>query len=64
MATVQGYLDVIFLRGGHLSCHLLGKALRTYQNDFNLNKNSCKGKMFRLTRSAAGFSGIFRLVPP
>ena len=59
MTAVQGYSDVIFLRGGHLSCHFLSKAPRTCQSDFNdLNKNNCKGKMFWLTRSAAGFSGI------
>ena len=40
MATLRGYSDVIFLRGGHLSCHLLRKAPRTCQSDFNdLNKN-------------------------
>ena len=58
MTAAQGYKDVIFLRGGHLSCHFLRKAPRTCQSDFNyLNKNNCKGKMFWLTRSAAGFSG-------
>ena len=61
MTAAQGYKDVIFLRGGHLSCHFLRKAPRTCQSDFNdLNKNNCKGKMFWLTRSAAVFSGIFR----
>ena len=59
MAIVQGYSDVKFLRGGHLSCHSLRKAPRTCQSDFNyLNKNNCKGKMFWLTRLAAGFSGF------
>ena len=59
MATAQGYSDVIFLRGGHLSCHFLRKGPRTCQSYFNdQNKNNCKGKMFWVTRSAAGFSGI------
>ena len=31
MATAQGYSDVIFLRGGHLSCHFLRKAPLTCQ---------------------------------
>ena len=60
MAVAQGYSDVIFLRGGHLTCHFLRKAPRTFQSDFNdQNKNNCKGKLFWLTRSAAGFSGAF-----
>ena len=59
MATVQGYSEIIFLRGGHLNCHSLRKAPCTCQSDFNdLNQNNCKGKMFWLTRSEAGLSGI------
>ena len=51
MPAAQGYSDVIFLRGGHLSCHFLRKAHLTCQSDFNdQNKNNCKGKMFWLTR--------------
>ena len=47
MATAQGDSDVIFLRGGHLSCHLLRKAPRTSQSDFNnLTKTIAKGKCF------------------
>ena len=54
-----GYTEVIILRGGHLSCHFLRKAPRTWQSDFNdQNKNNCKGTMFRLPRQAAEFSGI------
>ena len=51
MAAAQGYSDVIFLRGGHLSCHFLRKAPLTCQSDLNdRNKNIYKGKMFWLTR--------------
>ena len=58
MTAAQEYYVFVPLRGGHLSCHLLRKAPFTCQSDFNyLNKNNCKGKMFWLTRSAAGFSG-------
>ena len=35
MTAAQGYSDVIFLRGGHLSCQFLTKAPRTGQSDFN-----------------------------
>ena len=50
-AATQGYKDVIFLRGGHLSCYFLRKAPLKCQSDFNdQNKNNCKGKMFWLTR--------------
>ena len=45
MASAQGYSDVIFLRGGHLSCHFLRKAPRTCQSDFN-DKKIAKGKCF------------------
>ena len=58
ITAAMEYSDVLFLRGSHLSCHLLRKAPRTCQTDFNyLNKNHCKGKMFWLTCSVAGFSG-------
>ena len=57
MAAALGYSDVIFLRGGHLSCHFLRKRPRACQNAFNdENKNNGKGKMFWLTRKAAGLS--------
>ena len=62
MAVVLGYSGVIFLRGGHLSCHFLRKAPRACQSDFKYqNKNNCKGKMFQLTRQAARFSGINKI---
>ena len=61
MAAAQEYYVFLPLRGGHLSCHFLSKAVRTCQSDLNdLNKNNCKGKMFWLTPSAAGFSGNTR----
>ena len=51
IVAAQGYSDIIFMRGGHLSCQVLGKAPPTLQSDFNdQNKNNCKGKMFWLTR--------------
>ena len=60
MAAAQGDSDVIFLRGVHLSFRFLRKAPRTCQSDFNdPNENNCKGKMFWLTRYAAGLSGMF-----
>ena len=41
MAAAQVYSDVIFLRGGHLSCRFFRKAPRTCQSDFNdQNKNN------------------------
>ena len=59
MAAAQGYSGVIFLRGDHLGCRFLRKGPRTCQGAFNVeNKNNCKGKMFWLSRSAAGFSGM------
>ena len=60
MAAAQGYSDVIFLRGDHLSCLFLPKAQRACQSAFNdENKNDCKGKMFWLTRSVVGLSGYY-----
>ena len=45
MAAAKIYSDVLFLRGGHLSCHFLRKSPRTCQIVFNdENKNNGKGE--------------------
>ena len=47
MTALKGYSDVIFLRGGRLSCHFLRKAPLPCQSDYNdQSKNNCKGKIF------------------
>ena len=58
MAATQGYSDIMFLCGSHLSCRFSRKAPRTCLSAFNdENKNNSIGKMFWLTRQAAGLSG-------